>query len=163
MKCINGMLLVVVSVCLGGCSGTNVQPFLGTWAVASGNSSLTTGTGSGQQTTPGGTTTPVQGYSIIFAHGTTSDLASLDNVGCRLLWSVSGATATAEPNQSCTVTFSGSTSTFTIGTGTISLTATDSTHLSGTGNVTGNCVFGGGGPSGACSAQAVGVLSLVSH
>jgi hypothetical protein len=164
MNQLKGIAFIAAACLVGACSGSNTQPFIGTWTVASGNGSLTTGTGANQQTAPGGTTVPIQGYSIIFAQGTTSDLASLDNVGCKLLWSVSGSTATVLPNQTCTITVSGATSTFTLGTGTISLAVTDSSHLSGTGNITGNCTFpAGGAQSGACSAQAVGALSLVSH
>jgi hypothetical protein len=137
-------------VSLAACSGASVDPFIGTWTVG-GNSSLTM---SGKTETNSGILTASQ-YTLVMSRGTTSDLSSLDTFGCKLQWSVSGATATLVPNQTCTLTpqGGGTPSTIAITMGGITLTTVDATHLSGSGTLGGMCA----GTS--CSADVGGTLT----
>ena len=71
----------------------DIQAFIGTWAVTSGTVTLDCG---GQITTAQ-VTDPTT-----WMKGTTSDLVQPpDSSGCALQATVSGRTATAEPNQTC--------------------------------------------------------------
>lgn len=134
------------------CTGaTCITLFVGTWGV-SGSGLLTEAHGNSLnsvQTTQGTTATPLAQYQITFAKGTDTDLVSLDNAGCMLKWSLSGSTASTVPGQSCVARGV----TFVLGTGGVSLTPVDTTHLSGVGDATGLC------NGQACSANGVGMLT----
>jgi len=98
--------------------GKNLQLFIGTWHVASGIETLNC---AGQTDTSAVTDT-------IWQMGTTSDLLQPpDSTDCPLLANVSGNTATAVPNQSCSETMSGSTLTLTLTSYTFTVAASGTT------------------------------------
>ncbi len=122
-----------------GDGGKNLQLFIGTWHVTSGSQTVTC---AGQSQLSAATDT-------IWQMGTTSDLMQpVDSSGCPFLANVSGNTATAVPNQSCSLTMSGSTVKLTVTSYTFTVAASGTTATDigrgtavATGAVSNSCTF----------------------
>ncbi len=115
--------------------GKDLQAFIGTWTATSGTVSLTC---SGRVST-----TQVTGNDV-WQMGTTTDLvqpADSSSSGCIVLANVSGNTATALPNQACTLNMGGTVVDLTIAKYTFVVGASGTTAAetaTGTGAVTTN-------------------------
>lgn len=141
-----------------GSTGTS-QPFLGTWQIIGSGSATLSGMDidGGTQTASGSTTTPSSGYQVTFTLSS-SNLISVDSYGCQLSWSVSGTTATLMPNQSCVTSNGGGCSaTYSITSGSLSITVVDANHLSGAGNLTGTITSTANNAAGCTGATASAV------
>ena len=100
-------------------------------------------------------------YSITFKEGAGSDLQSLDSFGCQLRWSVSGSTASLDPNQFCVVTppdGGGAAISITLDpSATVSLSVVDGAHVSLSGSVSG-ALKSNSGNADTCKATGTGTL-----
>ena len=150
MRSLGGALLLLCACSSGGGGGGgDPTPFLGEWTV-SGNGNFT----SEGRTSPFSGAVEKTKWNVVFSKGSTSDLVSIDSAGCKLEWSVSGKDAKMNAPQTCTVT-SGMSMAVNVDSSTVTLTPTDATHLSGSGDVMARC-----GTTG-CSATAAGTFTKV--
>lgn len=126
-----GILLIAVSA--AGCGQANSQ-FFGTWQLTSGTTTYTC-------TNPNSTTTTNdQGNLSLRPEYNSNDVVAIDQLGCDLTWAPNGMVATLNSGQKCTATVNGFTGSFTFSQGTMTLT--DTTHMTGTGQGSGTISLG---------------------